>query len=131
MTDEPIYIDGDNPWEAEDTAWMYLSDFPEEHVSLVRLAMDATGRTSHTFRRPSEHRAWKTIIGQVQRGLIPVQWIEQCIAYARKKNKGSGHGVRYTFDTLTKYVRNKGAMTDWQSKHPEVFRKPGGYDVPD
>lgn len=126
--DEPRYVD--DPFAEEDTGWKYYTDLPEAYHPLLLRAFRVTGRTSNTFRKPAEKRKWGLILGQVERGLIPLEWIDHCIDFAKTKNSGISRGVAYTFDTLTKYIQNKAAMTDWQARHPEVLRKPGGYEFP-
>jgi hypothetical protein len=123
MTD-PTYVDPDNPWEDEDNAWRYTDDLP--HSEVVRKAMDVCGRTSHTFRTRAERRKWRLVMGKVERGLIPLGWVEHCIDFAREKNAGGGR-IKYPFRVLTKYVSNDAARTDWQSKNKEKLWRPEDY----
>lgn len=118
---EPRYTSAD-PFEEEDNAWRYYDDLNEEWHSLIELAMQVTGRTSYTFRKPAEKSKWKTIIGQLDKNMVKPEWVYHCIRYAEKKNSGHSRGVPYTFETLTKYIQNKAAMTDWLAENPEQAR---------
>jgi len=128
--DDPVYVD--DPFEDTDNSWRYMDDLPEEYLDVVARAFTTCGRTSKTFRTKAEKRKWVKITGQMEKGIISEAWVNHCIAFAKKRNSGGGYGVKYTFDTLTKYIQNKAAMTDWHSQNPAY--KSGDksrYELPD
>ena len=123
---EPEYVSAD-PFESSGPGWIVYavgySGFPG--YSLLVKAMDVCGRTSHRFRKQSESTRWKRILTKNEKNIISTAWIEYCIAFAEKKNRGR---IIFSFDKLSKYITNDAAMTDWQAKHPESLTLPKGVD---
>jgi hypothetical protein len=122
------YADPDNPWEDEDKAWRFTDDIPLEYRARVEEAMDICRRTSHTFRKPSEFRKWLTIVGRLEKGTIPMKWFEHCLKFADSKNRVAARAIPISFETLTRYIMNKAAMTDWLGKNPDFDWVPGTND---
>ena len=110
MTEEPRYVD--DPFEEEDLGFRNLTGI--ENLHLVESAQKVCGRKY--FRSPSEKRKWLKIDGQVTRGVISTKWVENCIEWARAKNKGR---IIITLPKLTSLVQNRARMTDWLAEHTD------------
>lgn len=112
--DEPTYVDIGDEFDNEDNSWRYSDDL--QNKSVMSQVFAVCRRPSKRFKTPKEARKWRKIDGQISRGLIPSDWIEHCLAWAKKKNF---RVTAITVDSLGSYVINKAAMQDFLTSKPE------------
>jgi hypothetical protein len=105
--DDPIYVDVGDEFGDEDDSWRYPDDLINQ--SVIKKVFAICGGRKY-FATPKEGRKWRKIDGQISRGLIPSDWIDHCIAWAKKKNF---RATLIKVDALGSYILNKAKMQDF------------------
>ena len=119
--DEPTYIDIGDEFDIEDNSWKYPDDL--ENQDIIKKVFFICGRRKY-FHSKKEGRKWRQIDGQVSRKAIRVEWVNNCIEWAKSRNE---HRFSINVTALASLVLNKARMQDWLMKHKDKLRRPEDY----
>lgn len=125
MSNEPYYASADDPWGDEDNAWRYPDSLTNQ--GLIKEVFAICGKRKY-FRSQRESKKWTRIDSKVTSGAIPVEWTDNCLAWAKEKNT---HVIAIKVEALGTLILNKARMNDWKKENPDMLRKPEDYSVPD
>jgi len=125
LSNEPYYADPDDPWGDEDNAWRYPDSLINQ--TLIREVFDVCGKRKY-FRSLRESKKWTRIDNKIIAGSIPIEWVNNCLTWAKGKNT---HVVAIKVEALGNLILNKARMNDWKKENPDMLRKPTDYSVPD
>jgi hypothetical protein len=76
------------------------------------------------FKSPKEGRQWRKIDGQVSRGVIRREWVDNCIKWAEDKNSMR---CAIKVDALGSLIMNRARMQDWLMDNKDNLRRPEDY----
>jgi hypothetical protein len=116
---EQRYVD--DPFEEEDLSWR-TPKTGIDNLHAVESAMAVCGRKY--FHSRAEKRKWERIDSNISSGTMPMKWLENCIEWARGKNKGR---IIITLPKLTNLVLNRARMTDWLAENPDEGQRTRDY----
>lgn len=111
------YVDADDPWEDEQVKKDKVNLSGIEDLELLAKVRAATGRkATSNFASPKEKNRYRLIDKQYRKGTIPSGWIDNCLDWAKSKNK---QRIVIMFPSLTSLILNKARMQDWINKQPK------------
>lgn len=111
MTDEPYYVDDPFEGDAPD-----LSTSGIEHIDIIDTAKKVCRRPVNPFHSMAEKRKWLKIDKQIGKGMIGQPWIDNCIEWAKEKNK---ERLIIMMPALASLILNKARMTDFNANLSE------------
>ena len=106
--DEPYYVD--DPFEDSGPD---LSTSGIIHIHLLEEAQRVCRRPTHPFHSQKEKNRWLKIDKQVEKGTISQAWVDNCLEWAREKNK-ERHAI--VMSSLISLILNKPRMTDFHAR---------------
>jgi hypothetical protein len=121
MTDEPIYVEAGDEFDHEDNSWKYPHSL--QNYDIIMKVFSVCGNRKY-FRSKKEFNKWKRIDGQLSRGAMREEWVENCIKWAEEKNATL---CAIKVDALGSLVLNKVCMQDWLLEHKDELRRPEDY----
>lgn len=121
MSDDPIYVDIGDEFDNEDNSWKYPHSL--QNYDIIMKVFSVCGNRKY-FRSKKEFRKWEKIDGQLSRGAIRREWVENCIKWAEEKNMTV---CAIKVDALGSLVLNKARMQDWLMENKDSLRRPEDY----
>jgi hypothetical protein len=134
MSDEPRYVDPDDPFEDRQAAKDKKNLNGIDNLDLLARMRGATGRkATNDFATAREKRRYLLIERQNKNGLTPDGWLDFTIEWVASYNRKHDR-IRIMFPKLQDYILNKAKMQDWINKQPahkvsmEKYSDPDAFD---
>lgn len=126
MTDmEPRYVPDGLEFDEEDLSWRMTGQLINK--DLINEVFSICGGRKY-FKSPKEARLWNMIDRQLSKGTLRIEWVNNCVKWARDKNST---GFAINVEALGHLILNKPRMQDWLNSHKKELRDTASYDLKD
>lgn len=105
--------DGNPIGSGNQPAWRNLRNVAK--WALLKRIFDITGKRTN-FKSKWERTRWNLICRKIDKGQIPMEWVEDKIDWAKTENKGK-YVVSITFPAVMSAILNVNAMKDWMARN--------------
>ena len=122
---EPRYVPDGLEFDEEDLSWRMTGQLVNK--DLINEVFSICGGRKY-FKSPKESRLWNMIDRQLNKGTLRIEWVNNCIKWARDKNAS---GAFISVDALGHLVLNKARMMDWLNAHKAELRDTADYNLKD